>query len=106
MACFATYWAWPAFKSYHGIRDVYLGDADLSANLHRVGEILVALIWFHAPHLPVVAGKKHVAPYKLHSVYERNYYGCATALDEQIGRLRKGDTLPENEVKVLCNKVS
>jgi hypothetical protein len=27
-------------------------------------------------------------------------------LDEQIERLRKGDTLPENEVKVLCNKVS
>ena len=27
-------------------------------------------------------------------------------LDEQIERLRKGDTLLENEVKALCDKVS
>jgi len=27
-------------------------------------------------------------------------------LDEQIGRLRSGGTLTENEVKVLCDKVS
>ncbi len=47
-----------------------------------------AAIWFHAPHLPVVAGKEHVAPYRHHSVYERNYYGCVTALDQQVGRLR------------------
>ena len=26
-------------------------------------------------------------------------------VDEQIERLRKGNTLPENEVKVLCEKV-
>ena len=45
-------------------------------------------IWFHAPHLPVVAGPNHVARYKEHDVYERNYYGCITALDEQVGRLR------------------
>lgn len=48
-----------------------------------------AAIWFHAPHLPVVAGEEHVAEYRNHSVYERNYYGCVTALDEQVGRLRK-----------------
>jgi arylsulfatase A-like enzyme len=47
-----------------------------------------AAIWFHAPHLPVVAGQEHVAPYQRHTVYERNYYGCVTALDEQLGRLR------------------
>jgi hypothetical protein len=27
-------------------------------------------------------------------------------VDEQIERLRKGDTLAENEVKALCDKVS
>ena len=27
-------------------------------------------------------------------------------LDDQIERLRKGDTLPENQVKLLCDKVS
>lgn len=30
----------------------------------------------------------------------------STELDEQIERLRKGDTLAENEVKALCDKVS
>ncbi len=47
-----------------------------------------AAIWFHAPHLPVVAGPEHVAAYQQHDVYTRNYYGCITALDEQVGRLR------------------
>ena len=47
-----------------------------------------AAIWFHAPHLPVVAGPEHVAAYRQHDVYTRNYYGCITALDEQVGRLR------------------
>jgi arylsulfatase A-like enzyme len=49
------------------------------------------VVWFHAPHLPVVADPKHVNRYKSESVYDRNYYGCITALDEQVGRLR--DTL-------------
>ena len=31
---------------------------------------------------------------------------ATTELDEQIEKLRKGDTLAENEVKVLCEKVS
>ena len=47
-----------------------------------------AAIWFHAPHLPVVAGPEHVADYREFDIYERNYYGCVTALDEQVGRLR------------------
>lgn len=29
-----------------------------------------------------------------------------TEIEEQIERLRKGDTLAENEVKALCEKVS
>ncbi len=48
-----------------------------------------AAVWFHAPHLPVVAGPKHVARYAKYDVYRRNYYGCVTALDEQVGRLRR-----------------
>ena len=47
-----------------------------------------ASIWFHAPHLPVVAGSPHVDAYKDRSVYERNYFGCVTALDAEVGRLR------------------
>ncbi|GAA5507619.1 sulfatase family protein [Novipirellula caenicola] len=47
-----------------------------------------AAVWFHAPHLPVVAGEEHAKHYQDHESYERNYYGCVTALDEQVGRLR------------------
>jgi arylsulfatase A-like enzyme len=43
-----------------------------------------SVIWFHAPHLPVVAGPEHRALYTEH----QDYYGCITALDEQVGRLR------------------
>jgi arylsulfatase len=47
-----------------------------------------AVIWFHAPHLPVVAGPKYAAMYPGRAKYEQHYYGCITALDEQVGRLR------------------
>ena len=46
------------------------------------------VVWFHAPHLPVVAGPKHSAMYADLSWEEQMYYGCITALDEQVGRLR------------------
>jgi len=46
------------------------------------------IIWFHAPHLPVVAGPRFAAMYPGRSDYEQHYYGCITALDEQVGRLR------------------
>jgi len=47
-----------------------------------------AVIWFHTPHLPVIAGPKHRAMYSQYSEDEQHYYGCITALDEQMGRLR------------------
>ena len=47
-----------------------------------------SVVWFHAPHLPCVAGPKHQEMYKDHPLHLRNYAGCITALDEQIGRLR------------------
>ncbi len=47
-----------------------------------------AVVWFHAPHLPVVAGPQQAALYADYPDYARNYYGCITAMDEQIGRLR------------------
>lgn len=43
-----------------------------------------SVIWFHAPHLPVVASPEHRGLYTEH----HDYYGCITALDEQVGRLR------------------
>lgn len=52
------------------------------------GQPFFGIVWFHAPHLPVVAGPKHTAIYAEHQKYAQHYYGCITALDEQVGRLR------------------
>jgi len=42
------------------------------------------VIWFHAPHLPVVSAPPYTDGYDEH----KDYYGCITAMDEQVGRLR------------------
>ena len=57
------------------------------------GKPFLAVVWFHAPHLPVVAGPDHTERYSEQQRYLQHYYGCITAMDEQIGRLR--DTLRE-----------
>lgn len=44
-----------------------------------------AVIWFHAPHLPIVSAPPYTDGYTEH----KDYYGCLTAMDEQMGRLRK-----------------
>ena len=48
-----------------------------------------ATVWFHTPHEPVVAGEKYKAMYPKAGELRKNYYGCITAMDEQIGRLRE-----------------
>lgn len=48
-----------------------------------------AVVWFHTPHLPLVSGEKYRALYPELDGAERDYYACLTAMDEQIGRLRK-----------------
>lgn len=47
-----------------------------------------AVIWFHAPHAPVVGGPKYLQQYESYPEAARHYYACVTALDEQVGRLR------------------
>jgi arylsulfatase A-like enzyme len=49
----------------------------------------LAVIWFHAPHEPVVAGPEFLAMYPGRAEGERNYFGAVTALDVQMGRLRR-----------------
>jgi len=48
----------------------------------------LAVVWFHTPHLPVVAGAEYRKMYSQYSEDEQHYYGCISALDEQMGRLR------------------
>lgn len=55
----------------------------------RNNQAFFATVWFHEPHEPVVAGPRHRAMYKGFSEGEQHYYGCITAMDEQIGRLRR-----------------
>jgi len=48
-----------------------------------------ALIWFHTPHHPVIAGPEYQKMYQQFDENKQHYYGAITAMDEQIGRLRK-----------------
>jgi arylsulfatase len=64
------------------------------------------VIWFHAPHLPVVAGPKHAAIYSAYESFHKNYYGSVTAMDEQIGRLRavlKKARVADNTMVWFCS---
>ena len=49
----------------------------------------LSVIWFHAPHTPVVAGPQYLAMYPGFDENHQHYFGCITAMDEQIGRLRR-----------------
>jgi arylsulfatase A-like enzyme len=48
-----------------------------------------ALVWFHAPHHPVIAGPEYKKMYQRFDENKQHYYGAITAMDEQIGSLRK-----------------
>lgn len=52
----------------------------------KEGTPFLAVVWFHAPHLPVVAGPDFRESYR-GTELERNYAGSITALDMQVGRL-------------------
>jgi len=52
-------------------------------------EPFAAVVWFHTPHDPVVAGPEYLSMYEsLEREEQRHFYGAITAMDEQIGRLR------------------
>ena len=48
----------------------------------------LAVIWFHAPHVPFLALPRHRAPYGAHSESKQHYWGSIASIDEQMGRLR------------------
>ncbi|MEM9324574.1 MAG: sulfatase-like hydrolase/transferase [Bacteroidota bacterium] len=54
----------------------------------RNNQPFFAVVWFHSPHTPVVAGDEYLDLYKDLPANQQHYYGCVTAMDEQIGRLR------------------
>ena len=46
------------------------------------------VVWFHAPHLPCVASEADRARYREFDEATQHYYGCITAMDREVGRLR------------------
>lgn len=52
------------------------------------GRPFFAVVWFHAPHKPVVAGPEHLARHPDRKGSAQHYRGCLSAMDDQVGRLR------------------
>ena len=48
-----------------------------------------AVVWFHTPHLPVLAGPDDLARYEGAGEARQHYWGAVTAMDREIGRLRR-----------------
>jgi arylsulfatase A-like enzyme len=48
-----------------------------------------AVVWFHTPHKPCVAGPEHRKLYADKSEKAQHYLGCISAMDDQMARLRK-----------------
>ncbi|MFK7779438.1 MAG: sulfatase-like hydrolase/transferase, partial [Gimesia sp.] len=72
----------------------------------KQAEPFFCVIWFHTPHLPVVAGPRYREMYAKYNLYHSNYYGCITAMDEQVGRLRaqlKQLKAAENTIIWFCS---
>lgn len=65
-----------------------------------------ATIWFHAPHLPVVSDPKYAKQYENSSSYFKNYFGCISSMDNQVGRLRdflKTLKVEEDTILLFCS---
>ncbi|MEO1244360.1 MAG: sulfatase-like hydrolase/transferase [Pseudomonadota bacterium] len=52
------------------------------------GQPFLAVVWFHTPHLPLVASPEEHSRYGDHEFFDRTYYGAVSAMDREIGRLR------------------
>ncbi|MFQ5928265.1 MAG: sulfatase [Acidobacteriota bacterium] len=88
------YWLGPdkmARKNLEGDDSRVIMDRALPfiENAVKQRKAFLAVIWFHTPHAPVVAGPKYRKMYENLSLDEQHYYGCISAMDEQMGRLRK-----------------
>lgn len=78
----------------------------LRAN-RAAGRPSFAVIWFHAPHLPVVGPPEWLARYAdVADRQTRHYYACISALDEQVGRLcadLRGAGRFDNTLMLYCS---
>lgn len=73
---------------------------------HKSGTPFFCVIWFHAPHTKVVAGPEYRELYKEYPENMQHYFGCITAMDEQVGRLNnklKELQLEDNTCVFFCS---
>jgi len=55
----------------------------------RAKKPFLSLVWFHTPHTPVVAGNEDRAAYAAQPMPAQHWYGAISAMDRQVGRLRR-----------------
>ncbi len=90
----ASYWLGPDVKETENLdgddsRVIMDRAIPFIRSAAEAGEPFFAVVWFHTPHEPVVAGPDYRAMYSQYSEEEQHYYGCITAMDEQVGRLNR-----------------
>tara|TARA_R110002049_G_scaffold99423_1_gene242245 strand:+ start:1041 stop:2495 length:1455 start_codon:yes stop_codon:yes gene_type:complete len=88
-----SYWTGPgqiAKENLEGDDSRVIMDRAIPFIEHAVNsdKPFLSIIWFHTPHLPVLAGDEDRKPYDGLSEDQQHYYGVITALDKQVGRLR------------------
>ncbi|NNJ27274.1 sulfatase family protein [Alienimonas chondri] len=105
-----AYWTGPN----QDVKELRGDDSDLivdraEAFIEReahAGRPFFAVIWFHAPHLPVVAGEEDAARFAHLSDYEKHYRGSVAALDDAVGRVRatlRDAGVAENTLVTFCS---
>lgn len=73
-----------------GVSDELLIDHALAFIRDQINKKkpFLTVIWFHTPHTPIVAGDDYRTMYPDLSIEAQHWFGCITAMDDQIGRLR------------------
>lgn len=78
------------------VKDELLGDdskiiMDRAINFikNSKSQKFLSVIWFHAPHLPVVASQEDRSAFRNQSPYAQSYFGSIKALDREVNRLRR-----------------
>lgn len=79
----------PVFDNVQGDDSRVIMDRAINFIERSIGNStpFFSVIWFHAPHLPVVVPEEYKSRFSNESNPVQLYYGSISALDEQIGRL-------------------
>ncbi|CAM4392042.1 sulfatase-like hydrolase/transferase [Zobellia roscoffensis] len=90
---FTSYWTGPgqiATDNLEGDDSRVIMDRAIPfiENAVKSEKPFLSIIWFHTPHLPVLAGGDDREQYANLSEDQQHYYGVISAMDKQVGRLR------------------